>query len=184
MLQSPQEAQEPQVTPEWPPAGWLTKATAAKRLDLSESRVAAMQGKEIQSKSVRNPATKQINTLFHEGDVERILWARQHPEVTKVLATNPENPENPNTPTPLALPAPEPATTPDDEPEGSRFIGLTAAAKRLGLSAKSVANLALNGALLAVDVGETSVRLRFHEDTLDAFRGVNLATYGVQREKA
>jgi hypothetical protein len=81
-----------------------------------------MGGKEIQVKVDRNPSTKQVNTLFHEGDVERILWQRKHPEVHKALT-------KPNYPAPqAALPAPEPEDEPeadDGEPPPSPWPWLT-----------------------------------------------------------
>ena len=76
--------QEPRQT--WPPDGWLTKAEAAKRLGLSESRTAALGGARgpITTKRER-AASGQMVTLFHAGDLERFLFQREHPEEVSKL---------------------------------------------------------------------------------------------------
>ena len=72
------------TTPNWPPEGWLTKKTAADRLGLSESRVAALGSSLIKTQGQRSPHTNQYVTLFHAGDVERVAYERQNPgEITK-----------------------------------------------------------------------------------------------------
>lgn len=78
-----QEPQEP-----FPPPGWLTKTSASERLNRSPSRVAAL-GVEgaIKTQPAQNPVSKQRVTLFHEGDVERLAYERDHPkEVSRVPA--------------------------------------------------------------------------------------------------
>lgn len=68
----------------WPPVGWITKPEAAKRLNLSESRAAALagEGKPIKSTISKNPNSRkgQNVTLFHEGDVEAYVFRRDHPD--------------------------------------------------------------------------------------------------------
>ena len=63
----------------WPPAGWLTRPTAAARLDRSESCVHGMGGDDIRVMKTRNPKSGQNVVLYHEGDVERVLWQRNNP---------------------------------------------------------------------------------------------------------
>ena len=75
----------------WPPAGWLTKSDAAKRLGLSESRVAAMIGRGINTLETRSPISNQKVKLLHAGDIERTIFERDHPsEVPKLPAKMPE----------------------------------------------------------------------------------------------
>lgn len=155
----------------WIPAGFITKKEAARRLDRSESRVAAMAGKEIQSIGRENPQIKQLVTLFHEGDIERILYERKHPPaaVTAVVA-KPSKPQ-------LALPAPEPAqpiSTRITRPwltldEAAEYSGLT---KRWLLAqAEDAERQADPGGwpIVIRDMGKHSPggRWRFHRDCLD-----------------
>jgi hypothetical protein len=77
------------IAPDWPPVGWLTKKVAAERLNLSESRVAALGGddRSIHIIMSRHPQYHQNVTLFHEGDVERFAFNRDNPtQVAKIPA--------------------------------------------------------------------------------------------------
>lgn len=74
-----QEPQEPS-NPSWPPSGWLTKQTAAERLNLSQSRVFAIgEAGKIKTQRVKSPSSGQWVTLFHAGDVERVIYDRENP---------------------------------------------------------------------------------------------------------
>ena len=97
----------------WPPPGWITKKTAAERLNRSPERVAALAQKEgiertaekpLKSRKMESPETKQTVTLIHEGDVEAFIDRRNNPaEPVEIIA------KKPNKPAQAALPAPEAA---------------------------------------------------------------------------
>lgn len=65
----------------FPPGGWLTKGVASTRLEISESRLSALavEGK-IKTLPARSPESNQPIKLYHEGDVERLVFLRDHPE--------------------------------------------------------------------------------------------------------
>lgn len=118
----------------WPPAGWLLKKEAAKILDRSEERVAALsqkegleatQAKPLKSIKRENPETKQIVTLIHQGDVEAERWRRKNPQEVVDPLGGVANPDNPDTPLlsagkpQLALPAAEPEAAEEEAAEAS-----------------------------------------------------------------
>lgn len=71
----------PPYKPMSPQIEWLSKDQAAQRLHMSARSVLAMAAAgKIQRKPERDPATNQVVTKLHAGDVERIAYARQHPE--------------------------------------------------------------------------------------------------------
>lgn len=65
----------------FPPAGWLTRHEAAKRLKLSESRVFGMaEAGHIKTRKAKSPLSNQTVSLFSAGDIERIAFSREQPE--------------------------------------------------------------------------------------------------------
>jgi len=151
----------PPQTVVFPPDGWLTKKITANRLDLTVEGVRNLvRNGTLRTKRQRNPESNQVVTLIHEGDVERERWRRKHPD---------EIAGKPNPSPQAALPAPEESE--EEAVEGSPWLSLTDAGKRIGLSAACVKRYVLNGALRSVDVGGDAPRFRVHRDELDAFRG-------------
>jgi hypothetical protein len=139
---------------------WISKEQVAKELKISERTALSLVGK-IKAEKRRNPESNQVVWMFNAVDVQRYAFDRDN---RLAVARTSQDAQR-------GLPAPES----DEAPEGSKFIGLTAASKRLGLSPRGIRNAVMSGELRAIDVGETSVALRFHVDELDAFRGMNLA---------
>ena len=154
----------PPLTTLWPPSGWLTKAAAAERLKLSVERVAGLVREEaLHSTKGKSPESNQTVTLIHEGDVERYIFQREHPEqVVKPL-------NKPNKPAQLAAPA-----APAAEEQSPWLTIYEASARTNGLPARVIKQLALEGELLAVDIGDDKQRIRIHREILDAYRGSKL----------
>lgn len=178
-----QQTQEPTQPTQWPPLGWITKKLAADRLDLSESRVAAlltpsgagfMEGR-IRGNPGRSPKSKQKVVLLHEGDVEKLLIERKTPipikkkkpyrdPITDVILRRAE-----------LLAAPE--TTP-----GKPWITVSEAAEYSGLPASVISKLAESGELPALDCGpRPGGKWRIKRTDLDRFEGRRQASRGLGR---
>ena len=135
----------------WPPPGWLTKATASERLGLSESRVAHMP--EIQTLSSRNPASNQPVKLFHEGDVERILFERQNPTQAAKVAAKPANLPVPVYPYPATAADVLAALKPAEPVKEKPWITVAEAAEYSGLPASTIEKLIARSVLPAMNCG-------------------------------
>ncbi len=159
------------LTTQFPSKGWITKKTAAERLKLTLDGVrGVVAARGIRTEKQRDPSINQLVMVLHEGDVERELWRREHPNEAVNQGDKPDTPPQP-TPAPLLeLPAPEEPkeeSKPDDV-----WLTLRDAAKlSRGLSAASIERAIRNGALLCEVAGEKTEMLRVHRDELLAYRG-------------
>ena len=137
---------------DWPPAGWLTKSDAAKRLGLSESRVAAMIGRGINTLETRSPISNQKVKLLHAGDIERTIFERDHPsEVPKLPARF----KNPNAVDWAAITGRlEPLLMAPSAPVALKpWLMIHKAAEFSGLPASAIKALILSGQLPGIDCG-------------------------------
>jgi len=158
----------------WPPPGWLTRKQAAERLNLSPSRIAALNGGanpkpgEIHTSGQKSPYSGQNCTLYHAGDVERLAFERENPaEVSRV-------------PVPLVAPLvplhnPHPAYdswSPQVMSNPNLWLTVDQAAKVCGLPASIIQKLVESGKLPALDCGpRPGGRWRVKRTDLDALEG-------------
>jgi excisionase family DNA binding protein len=168
------ETQEPQEA--FPPPGWLTKTSASERLNRSPSRVAAL-GVEgaIKTQTAQNPVSKQRVTLFHAGDVERLVYERDHPEEVSRVPAKLEQPSDAFSDLAKTgmwslrgLPRLERAELPTLKP----WLTLAEAAEYSGLPVSTIRNLIDASRLPHLDVGpRPGGRWRVKRSDLDALEG-------------
>lgn len=159
MVPITQDTQEP-----FPPPGWITKPEAAKRLNRSESRVSNIEG--IRKQLVRHPKSQQFVNLCHEGDVERILYAREHPgEVSRV-------PAKADKPNPFGVSALSKLFREPDEPAFKPWLTVAEAAGYTGLPKSMIEYLIAVRSLSALDCGpRPGGKYRIKRTDLDAIEG-------------
>lgn len=163
----------------WPPPGWLTKKTAAERLNRSEPRIAAMAQREgqretpekpLKSRKMESPETKQLVTLIHEGDVERVLHQRANPAEPTELIAKPDKPESPDKALVLrqsgslqpAEISDQVARAPVTAPQPTdplAFLTIHEAAQRRGLPVRVMLDLLVSGVLPAFEDKARSSRV-------------------------
>jgi len=162
----------------WPPPGWLTRKQAAERLNLSPSRIAALNGGanpkpgEIHTSGQKSPYSGQNCTLYHAGDVERLAFERENPaELSRVTVPL----------IPSAAPARHIEYPPIDIPalvaemksnQLKPWLTIEESAAYLGLPASIIQKLVESGKLPALDCGpRPGGRWRVKRSDLDALEG-------------
>jgi hypothetical protein len=166
------------ATTDWPPAGWITKKTAAERAKLSEERIAGLVREvKLHSSKGQDPQSRQTCTLIHEGDLERYLHERAHPPQKSEVVRAVNTPDKPNTPQ-LALPSPAPAEASVKPVSVSRpWLTLEEAEEYSGLTKRWLLQCATNElgeesvtaqSVAVRDMGKHSPggRWRFHRESL------------------
>lgn len=156
---------------------WLTKAEAAKRLDVSERRILEFaQAGVLESAKQRDPASGQMATVIHAGAVERFKDQRDQPRpaeprdpqavaVHRAAVKKPAEPGGIAPPQTAAQPAPLCA-----------WLTLEQAETYTGLPASELLSYIKVGNLLALDVGvRPGGRYRVKRADLDAIEGMRFA---------
>lgn len=161
----------------WPPLGWITKKVAAERLKISESRAAALTigatdplSGSIRSRIERDPSSRtgQRVSLFHEGDVERLIFERSNPQESKL----PAKVDKPNPYEVSAL-----SSFLQSAAVAKPWIPLDEAAAYSGLPKSLLLHLIRQRKLAAFDCGpRPGGRYRVKRSDLDALEGEKLCT--------
>jgi excisionase family DNA binding protein len=153
---------------------WLRASEAAKHLKFKSPRSVLLlveQGK-IQSKRERDPESNQVVVLVHAGDVERIAYEREHPEMAVEKAEEKQTlPALRSLPAP-ALPASIRIEMPAPEVPPCAWLNADQAADYTGLPATFLIASIRAGKIRALDVGKRAGgRWRIKRSDLDAIEG-------------
>jgi len=162
----------------WPPPGWLTRKQAAERLNLSPSRIAALNGGanpkpgEIHTSGQKSPYSGQNCTLYHAGDVERLAFERENPSLAEravelVKQSHQSAADGDRYPVPYSLLKPA-----REIPALKLWLTIEESAEYLSLPASIIQKLVESGKLPALDCGpRPGGRWRVKRTDLDALEG-------------